>query len=356
MRLKAGNQFFSMRILFFVFSCLSIFQSAQAQDQAYKISLVGFYNLENLFDTLDTPNVRDTEFTPDGAKLYGTRVYNEKLGNLARVVSEIGTDLSPDGLAILGVAEVENRSVLEDFVAHPLLADRNYEIVHYDSPDERGIDVGLLYNPKYFELQGSKAYPLKLYSSDGEPDYTRDVLLVSGQFDGEPMHFLVNHWPSRSGGEANSQDKRAAAALLCKSIADSLYQADPNSKVIIMGDLNDDPVSPSVRKVLNTKGKENQVRAGGLYNPMFRPFKQGNGTLAYNGAWNLFDQIIISGSMLNKEQDGFFYHQAQIFRAPYLFQRTGRYKGFPHRTFSGDLYIGGYSDHLPVFIVLLKPL
>ncbi|MBR9919299.1 MAG: hypothetical protein GYB31_00570 [Bacteroidetes bacterium] len=333
---------------------LSIIFSLQAQEATYRVGIVGFYNFENLFDTLDTPNVRDTEFSPEGDKLYGTRIYKEKLGNLAQVVSELGADLSPDGAALLGVCEVENRSVLEDFVKEPAVADRNYQIVHHDSPDRRGIDVALLYNPKYFEVTSSKALPLIIYDNAGERKYTRDILYVSGLFDGEPMHVLVNHWPSRSGGEKNTQHLRNAAALICKSLTDSLYQADPNAKVMIMGDLNDDPISPSLKKVLNAKGKTKQVSDTGIYNPMYQPFKSGNGTLTWNGAWNLFDQILITKPFLDKEQDGYFYHQVDIYRKPYLIQRTGKYKGSPLRTFSGDLYIGGFSDHLPVYIVLLK--
>ncbi|MCB0704177.1 MAG: hypothetical protein KDC34_02665 [Saprospiraceae bacterium] len=341
----------------FILFCLLLsvgITSLQAQEQTYRVGLIGFYNFENLFDTLDTPDVRDTEFSPTGSKLYGTRIYREKLGNLAQVISEMGTDLSTDGLALLGVAEVENRSVLEDFVKEPAIAERNYQIVHYDSPDKRGIDVGLLYNPKYFQVESSRAVPLEIFTPAGERKYTRDILFVSGKFDGEQVYVMVNHWPSRSGGEKNTQEYRNAAAFICKSIVDSLYQVDPMAKVIIMGDLNDDPISPSIKKVLHAKGKAAQTGKKDIFNPMYEPFKSGNGTLTWNGAWNLFDQILITSPWLDKKQDGYFYQQVEIYKKPYLLQRTGKYKGSPHRTFSGDLYIGGYSDHLPVYIVLLK--
>jgi hypothetical protein len=330
--------------------------SLQAQEQTYKVGLIGFYNFENLFDTLDSPDVRDTEFTPTGPKLYDTRIYREKLDNLARVVSQMGTDLSPDGLSILGVSEIENRSVLEDFVAHPRLADRHYQIVHFDSPDRRGIDVGLLYNPKYFTVTESRAVPLMIYDQDdGDRIFTRDVLVVGGLYDGDPLYLMVNHWPSRSGGEAASAPLRNAGALLCKNIADSIQQVNPEAKIIIMGDLNDDPTSPSVAEILQAKRRPNQVRPGGFYNPMWEFYRQGLGTLAYRDAWNLFDQLIINRNLIDQRQEGYRFYQAYIFNPIYLVQKTGHFRGYPFRTFSGDTYLGGYSDHFPVYLALIKP-
>ncbi len=328
-------------------------QSAFTQQQ-YKIGAIGFYNFENLFDTIDTPNVRDTEFTPTGDKLWDSQRYQEKLNNMAEVVSRLGTELSPDGLAVLGVCEVENRKVLEDFVQEPLIRERGYQVVHHDSPDERGIDVALLYNPKYFQVLGKKAMPVLLYDEEGERDFTRDVLLVSGLFDGEPIHLMINHWPSRSGGEAASQPKRNAAALVCKQAADSLMQAQPGAKVIIMGDLNDDPISPSVKEVLNAERQVKRVKPGSLYNPWYQLYKKGIGTLAYRDAWNLFDQMIISYGLVNPEE-GYRLYKVSIYNEPYLLQKSGPYKGYPFRTFGGDNYLGGYSDHFPVYMYLIKP-
>ncbi|HMN91133.1 MAG TPA: hypothetical protein PKE68_14005 [Saprospiraceae bacterium] len=205
------------------------------QQKQYNIGAIGFYNLENLFDTIDSPDTRDSEFTPLGDNLYNTEVYLDKLNKLARVISELGIDRTPDGVAILGVAEVENQKVLEDLVAEPAIRARRYEIVHYDSPDQRGIDVGLLYQPKYYKVLDSRPVPVEIYNDKGERTYTRDILFVSGLFDGEPLHVLVNHWPSRRGGEAATQPLRNYAASLCKAIADSLIQADPNAKIIIWG-------------------------------------------------------------------------------------------------------------------------
>lgn len=345
--------FFRLLCLF----CLSLLlRNAQliAQD-AYKVGLVGFYNLENLFDTLDTPDVRDTEFTPTGSKNYNGEVYQDKLNNLSRVLSEAGTELTPDGLAMFGVAEIENRSVLEDLIAQPALKDRGYEIVHYDSPDRRGVDVGLIYNPKYYEVTESRSVPLLIYEDDDSTRiYTRDILLVGGLFDGEPVYVMVNHWPSRRGGEARSAPLRNAGALVCKNLSDSIRMAVPNAKIIIVGDLNDDPVSPSVAEVLNAKGKPNRVRKGGFYNPMWQYFRRGLGSNAYRDAWSLFDQVILSDNWLDQQQNGYYFYRAYIFNPPYMTQKTGHFKGYPFRTYAGDTYLGGYSDHFPVYVALLK--
>ncbi len=325
-----------------------------AQQKQYNIGAIGFYNLENLFDTIDSPDTRDSEFTPLGDNLYNTEVYLDKLNKLARVISELGTDRTPDGVAILGVAEVENRKVLEDLVVEPAIRARRYEIVHYDSPDQRGIDVGLLYQPKYYKVLNSRPIPVEVYNDKGERTYTRDILFVSGLFDGEPLHVLVNHWPSRRGGEAATQPLRNYAASLCKAVADSLMQADPNAKIIIMGDLNDDPSSPSVRQVLNAKQKKEQVKPGGMFNPMYDFYKKGIGTLAYQDAWSLFDQLILSYGLINPSAGGYQFYQANVHNKPYMTQQTGHFKGYPFRCYVGATYTGGYSDHFPVYLYLIR--
>jgi len=345
-----------LRIFLVFISLFHLQTTASAQEHAYQIGLLGFYNLENLFDTIDTPDVNDTEFTPAGPKHYDTEMYLDKLGNLSQVISEVGVDLSPDGVAILGVAEIENRSVLEDLVRHPALASRNYQIVHYDSPDRRGIDVGLLYNPKYFTVTESRSVPVMIYeATDNSRIYTRDILLVGGDYQGEQLYVMVNHWPSRRGGEARSAPLRNAAALVCKNLSDSLRLAVPNAKIVIMGDLNDDPVSPSVANVLQAAGKINKVRPGGFYSPMWSFFRQGIGTTAYRDAWSLFDQLVISDNWLNNEQAGYRFYQAYIYNPNHLVQKTGHFMGYPFRTFAGDTYLGGYSDHFPVYMAIIKP-
>ncbi len=338
-----------MKSFFFALLLLVTFR---VKAQEFETAVIGFYNLENLFDTLDSPDTWDTEFTPSGKRRYDTYIYQDKLQHLARVISEMGTEASPDGPALLGVAEVENRAVLEDLVDQEAIAARHYQIVHFESPDFRGIDVALLYQPKYFKVQHARAVPLKIYNEDGSLRVTRDILFVSGDFMGEPLHVLVNHWPSRRGGQHATQKYRNAGAAVCKTIVDSLLQQDPHAQIIIMGDLNDDPNSPSVKKVLKAKRKIAQVKEGELFNALYAPFSKGFGTLAWRDSWNLFDQLIISEGLLRKE--GFFFYKAKVFRKDYLLQKTGTYKGYPKRTFSGDEYIAGYSDHLPVYLVLLR--
>lgn len=335
-------------LLFFVLA----FPFLLSAQRSFQVGCIGFYNLENLFDTLDAPDIRDEDFTPQGSYRYNTDIYVDKLNKLARVISELGTDVTPDGVAVLGVSEIENRKPLEDLVKNPKISARNYQIVHYDSPDERGIDVALLYQPKYFKVLASRPVRVNLPHND----FTRDVLFVSGLYDGEPLHILVNHWPSRSGGEAASQPLRNLAATVCKGIIDSLRQADPNAKIILMGDLNDDPSSPSVRQILDAKAKKEQVKPGGLFNTMYEFYKKGIGSLAYQDSWNLFDQIIISSGLITPKVGGYQFYQSSIYNKPYMCQQTGQFKGYPLRTFVGTNYMGGYSDHFPTYIFLVKEL
>ncbi len=339
----------------YVFFLLMIALNVSGQKVQYRVAIVGFYNLENFYDTIDNPIVNDNEFTPKGEKNYTGKIYWKKVKNLATVVSQIGTDISPDGVALLGVAEIENDTVLNDLVHHPLLVQRNLKIVHYDSKDLRGVDVGLLYNPKYFTPEKSDKLFIKLpNSTEDKPRYTRDVLWVQGKLDGETINIYVNHWPSRLGGEVRSSPGREAAALVCKKHIDSLAAIDPNQKVIIMGDLNDDPISPSLKAVLRTRGNKDDVRKGGLYNPWVDMYNNGLGTLGYQDAWSLFDQIIISYPWLSKEQSGFFFQKQYIFNKEYLVENIGRFKNYPMRTWDGNTYREGYSDHFPTYLVFLK--
>lgn len=322
---------------------------------AYKVASIGFYNLENLFDTIDSPNTNDADFLPQGRLYWNTQKYQSKLANMSKVIAQLATEVTPDGLAVLGVAEVENRHVLEDLAAQHDLAERHYQIIHYDSPDERGIDCGLLYQPQYFQPTGSRAVPVLLKDpKTGVVDYTRDILYVSGRFDGEPIHIMVGHWPSRRGGEAGSGWMRAAAAKVCKTLADSLKALDPEAKIIVMGDLNDDPDNKSLTQVLKARRSADDLGAEELYNPMYDLYKNGNGTLAYNDSWDLFDQMIVSKGLVNKGAGGWQLYKAQVFRQPWLLQTEGAFRGYPFRTFVGDIFINGYSDHLPVYLYLLK--
>ena len=332
---------------------LSLQTLALSQKQDYKVSCIAFYNLENLFDTVNDTLINDEEFLPEGSKAWDEEKFEEKIGNMAYVIDQIGNDHT-DGPSVLGVCEIENRYVLEQLVAHPTLAPKEYDIIHFDSPDERGIDVGMIYRTKHFTPISSQAIPLIIYDNDGERNFTRDILHVYGLLDGDPMHFMVNHWPSRSGGEKKSSKYRNAAAKLCREVVDSLTQIDPLAKVIIMGDLNDDPTSESVRSYLRAKKSIKGLEAGGIYNPMADFYRRGVGSNAYRDAWSLFDQMLLTEAACDKDQEGYFYYKANVFNKQFLANQNGHFKGYPFRTFAGGTYIGGYSDHYPVYVHLVK--
>lgn len=343
-----------MKKLFFVFNLLLISFLSFSQKNNYRVSLIGFYNLENLYDTVDNPLVDDAEFLPNSERHYDSHVYFDKLDRLSEVISQIGTDVTPDGVAILGVAEVENDTVLTDLVKTKKLKDRHLKYVHYNSPDIRGVDVAMLYNPKYFTVLHSEPLFVALPGGSKESFLTRDVLYVKGILDGDTIHLFVNHWPSRRGGEERSAPARAAAAALVKGKIDSLMKIDPNTKALMMGDLNDDPISPSVAKVIGAKGKISDVKEKEMFNPWVDMYKKGLGTLPYQDAWGLFDQIIFSQPWLNKNQQGYFYHRQVIFNREFMVQKTGRFRGYGKRTWDGMTYNYGYSDHFPVYVMMLK--
>jgi len=347
------------RHLFFIVYFLFVFFAAFGQDKEkkekkYQVALIGFYNLENLYDTIDDPAKNDEEFLPNGSNHYTGAVYLDKLEKLSEVISLIGTDVTPDGLAIMGCAEIENDTVLNDLSHSAKLISRGYKVVHYNSPDVRGVDVAMLYNPKYFTPTFSEPLFVPLVEPNGTPRYTRDVLYVEGKLLGENIFVFVNHWPSRRGGEEASAPGRALAAQVAKHKIDSITKINPDAKIILMGDLNDDPVSPSVTNVIGAKGEKKDLQRGGMFNPWIAYYKQGIGTLAYNDAWNLFDQIIISSGWMEKEQKGLFFKEARIFQKSWMIQQDGRYKGYPKRTYDFNRYMGGYSDHFPTFTIFLK--
>ena len=233
-------------------------------------------------------------------------------------------------------------------------SERDYEIVHYDSPDERGVDVGLLYSSKNFRPLFSETLFVPLKNDDGTPRYTRDVLYVKGILKDDTINIFVNHWPSRRGGEEASAPWRAVAAGVCRHKIDSLIALNKNARIVVMGDLNDDPVNESVTMVLKATGDSKKISSGKLFNPWMKLYKDGMGSLAYNDAWNLFDQIILSPALLDSSQHHFAFRSAAVFSRDFMIQKTGRYKGYPKRTYNFNRYVGGYSDHFPTYIILSK--
>lgn len=328
-----------------------VFLLINLQTIAQQSVVLGFYNLENLFDTMDDSIKNDEEFTPNGSYAYTDEIFQKKLSNLAEVIAQMGVAKNEDGAAILGVAEVENRFVLEELAKQKLLRNRNYQIVHFESPDNRGIDVGLLFQPKYFRLLAAQPLTVSL-EVVGDSYPTRDILYVKGRLMGEMVHIFVNHWPSRRGGEAASREKRNEAARVCKHFIDSLRQIEPNIKTIVMGDLNDDPINESVTTVLKAKGSTKNLKANMMYNPWLRFYKQGIGTIAYQDTWGLFDQIIMSPAWVDKKTKGLKFYRAEVFNKPFLIQKDGQFKGYPKRSFSWGKWNDGYSDHFPTLIYL----
>jgi hypothetical protein len=340
-------------LIFIVLTFPSLYSQEKKE---YKVNTIAFYNLENLFDTEDDPLTFDDDRTPDGKDHWTEEIYQDKLKNMAKVISEIGAKVAGNTPAIIGVSEIENRKVLEDLVNQEPLLKKDYGIIQFDSPDRRGIDVALLYRKKLFTPINYKAHELIIYDNNDPTKriFTRDQLLVSGVLDGEKIHIIVNHWPSRSGGEERSRPKRIKAAKLNKQIIDSLFTEDPYAKIITLGDFNDDPSSPSIKKYLNAKRKSNNLKMKELYNPMEDMSRQGLGSLAYRDNWNLFDQMIISTELTKKDFSTYRFYQAGIYNKTYLVNAHGRYKGYPYRSFSGGGFTGGYSDHFPVYLYLIK--
>ena len=340
-------------IIFFLF----VFTITWAQEEkTYNVITIAFYNLENLFDFKDDPLTFDDARTPNGKDHWTEEDYRAKVKNMAEVISEIGKDLTQTPPTIVGVCEIENRQVLEDITNEKVLARNEYGIIHFDSPDRRGIDVGLLYQKKMFTPTNYKAYPLYIYDNNdvSKRVYTRDQLLVSGILDGEKIHIIVNHWPSRSGGEFRSRYKRIKAAELNKRLIDSIFSEDPYAKIINMGDLNDDPINTSIKEVLNTKADRDKLKIKDLFNPMEKMYKSGLGSLAWRDAWNLFDQTILSSELLKKDYSSYRYYKAGIFNKLFLTNSSGQYKGYPYRSFDKGAFTGGYSDHYPVYVHLIK--
>jgi hypothetical protein len=359
-----------------VFFVLFAITTVNAQSKKYIIHTVAFYNFENLFDTINGSN-NDEEWLPNGKMNWTGRKYIKKLDNLARVISEIGTGENPTNApTLLGACEIENRNVLEDLVKQPKLINRDYGIVHFDSPDKRGIDVALLYQKKHFKPTSYVNIPLLIYKNQqGKEDkkdkgevtddnvevdnssqrvYTRDQLLVTGFLDGEEVNIIVNHWPSRSGGEKKSSPFREAAGALNRKIIDSLIKINPDAKIITMGDLNDGSYNKSVKVGIGAKLKKSELKTSGdIYNPFEQMAKEGNASLFYRDSGDIFDQIMFSEPLTRNDYSSFRYWKAGIYNKPFLIQTTGQYKGYPLRNSQSE---PGFSDHFPVYIYLIKQL
>ncbi len=326
-------------------SVIEAIENMSAYNPNPSVHTVAFYNVENLFDTEDDPNTFDEDFTPNGKQKWTTERYQEKIKKIAKVISMIGDE---DGAEIIGLCEIENETVLKDLVNDPLLKKYGYNYVHYDSPDERGIDVALLYKEPVFKVTSSKNYETKL-----KGDKTRDVLLVSGKLEGEEIHLIVNHWSSRGGGEEKSAPKRMASALVARQIVDDLEAKNPNAKILLMGDFNDEPFNESITKGLQAI-ESPDIKGKQLFNVFASLEKEGKGTYNYKGDWNMLDQMIINKGFFvaNTNAKGWRYLDGNIYEEDYLKEASGKFKGNPFRTFVGTKYLGGTSDHFPIYVHL----
>lgn len=302
---------------------------------------VAFYNLENLFDTKNDPKTLDDDFTPGTEMDWSEKRYNTKLKKLGRVISQIGYSETTHPPILLGVAEVENETVLKDLVNSEFLKNKNYGYAHFDSPDERGIDTALLFRKDYFELLHKEAITLLVNNEEGFRDFTRDILYVKGKIQNEIVHILVNHWPSRRDGAEKTSYKRVAAAMKNREFISKINAENPQAKIIVMGDFNDDPSSESSKTLVGTE----------FYNPMELLLTKFGGSLNHQHAWNLFDQIVISNNFLQQSENTFQFEEAKIFNPKELKEYSGQFKGNPFRTYAGPHYLGGLSDHFPVYTI-----
>lgn len=338
------------RIFFlFVITLFTSFSGCAQKTDEHDIA-VAFYNCENFFDTVHNPAKEDEEFTPGGKYRYTQKIYGQKLHNIATVMQSMG---GADGPAIIGMAEVENSTVLNDLVHQPELERRNYKYEWFDGPDPRGINVAMLYNPKYFVV--IKAEPLHVdLTGINARSLTRDILHVYGVLSGDTVHVFVNHWPSRRGGEDESGPKRAVAARIDKEAVESIMRKNPNAKIMLLGDFNDNPTDNSIAGILGAKGEKNEVAATGLYDPWVSIYKSGSGTEEYQHSWNLFDQVIISGAFLQNKNHKLHYNKAEIFKPDFIIDHYKGHEGEPKRSFVGTHWINGYSDHFPVILYLSR--
>ena len=343
-----------MKRFFMLFAVACLFLLPASAQRKYSLYGIGFYNLENLFDTCHDEGKNDYDFLPDGSYKWNGLKYGRKLHNMAYALADLGTDKLPIGCAVIGVSEVENSRALDDLVAQPELAARGYKYVHIEGPDRRGVDCAMLYNPSLFTLRNAILVP---YVPELEKDSTfktRGFLTVSGMLADEPVTIIVCHWPSRFSGSFY----RETAGKQVKVIKDSVMNADPNNKVIVMGDMNDDPQNRSMSEMLGARGKIKDVKKGDMFNPWWKVLDSGTGTLSYQGSWNLFDQIVLSHNLIDtketKDYRKLTYYSCQIQRRDYLLQSEGQYKGTPKRTTAGGVWLDGYSDHLPTVVYLIK--
>ena len=347
-----------------ILSLLLVLSPAFAQSGGKKSYVIGFYNLENLFDTYHDEGKNDYEYLPDGANEWTEVKYAKKLANMAKVIRAM-RDENKAYHAVLGVSEIENRHVLEDLVAEPAIADAHYQIVHYDGPDRRGVDVGLLYRPELFTVLESRSIPFTFDSaldfgmSKEEQDAfrTRDLLMVRGMLGGEMFAFLVAHLPSRLGEKSGALRSRGGEMMYQESLR--LMEAYPGIKIVAMGDMNDNPTDDSMAVYMHGREKVEDVGPKDFFSPFLSMLKAGYSSLYYRGENNIYDILVVNEALLNAPKGTLKIqpivkkkYYGRIFNPPFMVQQEGQYAGQPLRTFSNGAFVGGYSDHFPTYIIV----
>ena len=337
-----------MRTLHFVFTILILLTATSIYSQKQTHYSIGFYNLENMFDTIHDEGKNDYEFLPQGVYKWNSKKYNCKINNIASVLAQLGTELQPAGAAIVGICEIENTNTLNDLINSQYLIQKKWNYIHFESEDSRGTDCALLYDPKQFTPIAQRLIP---YKNDSISRHrTRGFLVVSGILAKDNIHIIVNHWPSRY----SKSPSRERAATQIKAIKDSIARQHPDTKLIIMGDFNDNPDNTSLKDSLRAKRHIAETKnAHDLYNPYWDILrKEKKGTIKYRDRWQLYDQIIISGNLCDKKIKGLKYTKSEIHLRPHMINNEGRYKDYPKRTHANGRWLNGYSDHLPIVIYL----
>ena len=337
-------------ILLFSFLVLAAAATAETKKNS-RVHAIGFYNVENLFDTIHDEGKLDKEFLPKGRNEWTKAKYTHKLANIAKVLSEMAVDkVGSQGCDIIGLAEVENANVLTDLVAQKALASRGYKFCHIEGPDMRGIDCALLYNPKKFKLRDVRLVPYVQELKKDSAFFTRGFLTVSGTLAGEHLTVVVCHLPSRGSKEFY----RCLGAKQVRALRDSIISSDPKVKLIVMGDMNDDPMDKSMADELRGRRNLSEVGEADMFNPWWNDLAEGRGTMTFKGLPNLFDQILVSPSLIDGNGSSLQFSGHEIFNRDYLLNPTGNFKGYTKRTHSGATWLDGYSDHLPTIIYLTQ--
>jgi len=341
--------------LIYLLMILTFHCSISAQESKYNkenyLTIVS-YNVENLFDTIDNPSKNDDEYLPSSKHEWNTDKYQKKIKNLAQVISAINKNELPE---LVGLIEIENKDVIQDLITHKFLLNGNYGIVHEESPDERGIDVALIYRKDEFQV--IEYHAINIFYDFEPKTKTRDILYVKGKLkNGEIFYIFLNHWSSRRDGEGTSEPKRLYSAKILREKMDSLIKKDKKAKIIIMGDFNDEPSNKSINEILMANNEQDNQYDFRLYNLMYDKHLFGYGTYYYKGNWNMLDNLIVSSTLLNSPgKYQVSYDGGQIFSARWMMYdnvKTGELT--PNRTYNGSNYLGGYSDHFPIYVVLKK--